>query len=174
MFKLYHIFTMCVCVSIFLAAFFLKKREKAEFFKGRKSYMGRLENVLYDTWWEYWNGMENMNHVMWTCSLEPISSTIAFTVLLLCVRACVCLYVFLCTSTLISFLFLFLYLQACLSERERAVAITNCDDFSSHNISLQFTLWFRHVLCGDSALFSHFVPPSGVCSTFSFIFRIQI
>lgn len=161
MFKLYHIFTMCVCESIFLAFFFKKK---GRIFQRKRSYMGRLENVSYDTWWEYWNGMENMNHVMGTCSVEPISSIHRLLhprVLhrLHSVRASVCLYIYFCApARWFHFRFIFVALFIFLQPYLRAVAITNCDDFSSHNISLQFTLWFRHVLCGDSALFSHFAP----------------
>lgn len=77
---------------------------------------------------------------------------------------CACLRVFIYTLISFSTFFAALFLYFCkrVFVSERAIAITNCDDFSSHNISLQFTLWFRHVLCGDSALFSHthISPPS--------------
>lgn len=135
--------------------------------------MGRLENVSYDTWWEYWNGMENMNHVMRTCSLEPISTTATFSISTLC--ACLRVFIYISVHQYADFVFgmvffcsVRFFLHFCKRIWE-AVAITNCDDFSSHNISLQFTLWFRHVLCGDSALFSHILPPSGVCSIFFYI-----
>lgn len=120
--------------------------------------MGRLENVSYDTWWEYWNGMENMNHVMWTCSLEPIYPAISPLRHTGCVLA-LCLYVFLCANQCADFVFvvffslccfLFLYISASVfehSSNNKLRRFFKSQHFTSiyFVISSRFMWWFSVV-----------------------------